>query len=171
MPKTAEKKMPRSDAPASKTDLCACPKCGYKGPCALMDELEEGRKYIAAFEQWKVDYFGATAMRERSDGKTILKFQLFMPVAASWNGKWTGEGRYYARTREVSKEKTEQLQDSYSYSWSDGWRARVEITQTDSGGAAEVEEKSVGFSGYDWMIDAILKFGEILDTKERERGP
>jgi|SRR5208337_1593526 len=96
----------------------------------------------------------------------ILAFKLTMPGVASWNGKWSGEGRLYARTRTVGKKKGEEVLSGsdkkfFGYRWSDGWFASVQVEQIDSDEKRKLTKNSVGFAGYDWMIDSILTYGKI----------
>jgi hypothetical protein len=97
----------------------------------------------------------------------ILAFKLTMPGSPSWNGKWSGEGRLYARTRTVTKKKGEEVlggsdKKFFGYRWSDGWFASVEVEQVNSNEKRKLTKDSVGFASYDWMIDSILTHGKIL---------
>ena len=94
-------------------------------------------------------------------------FILTMPNAASWNGKWSGEGRLYAKVRYGYETKTVKDGD-YDYRWDDGWCANVEVKTVTSREAAKISKHSVGFYGYDWMIESIIKHGKILSRKEQE---
>lgn len=86
-----------------------------------------------------------------------------MPSAGSWNGKWSGNGRVYAKIRKLDKKKEVVLDGtSYSYRWDDGWCARVDVCKVDAKEANKIRRKSVGFYGYDWMIDSIIKHGKII---------
>ena len=51
---------------------------------------------------------------------------------------------------------------SYSYDFGDGWGASVSVREVTASEAARIERKPVGFCGYDWMIDSIIRDGEIL---------
>lgn len=101
----------------------------------------------------------------------LYSFKLSMPGKASWNGRWSGEGRPYVRVRNIDKKtaKNARLQDtgvtSYDYRWDDGWCACISAERIDSKTAARLRKMSVGFYGYDWMIDSILMRGYIA-TKE-----
>ena len=95
-----------------------------------------------------------------------LQFTLSMPGKGSWNGKWSGEGNLYAKVRKFSSSKKNQAnpflkEDTYSFSWPDGWRASVNVKEIDSATARKVNKASRGFCGYDWMIDSILSKGYI----------
>jgi hypothetical protein len=86
-----------------------------------------------------------------------------MPNVGSWNGKWTGESNFYARTRsfrgaENLLKAAEILKIRYfHYNFGDGWSAGVTVKQINSAEAAKVNKKTRGFYGYDWMIDSIIE--------------
>lgn len=90
----------------------------------------------------------------------IIAFTLSMPSAPSWNGRWSGDGDLYVIIRSVRKPDPKVL-GSHSYRWSDGWCARVEARQVDSREAHKLRRKSKGFCGYNWMVESILRFGQI----------
>ena len=95
-----------------------------------------------------------------------LVFTLSMPNVNTWNGRWSGEGKKYAKYRHFTKADFEKVRDvagkSYSYRWEDGWRAMVSVEHFHTSKEAQREVKgSDGFLGYDWMIDSILEHGEI----------
>src|SRR6478736_5138864 len=106
----------------------------------------------------------------------ILSFQLTMPNVGSWNGKWSGEGRKYYKVRKVSasymkkqewfKELLEKGRDSWYHSWNDGWGANVIVEIIDSNTARKRRKESVGFAGYEWMIDNIIYYGSTEKEKE-----
>lgn len=97
----------------------------------------------------------------------ILCFELSMPSCPSWNGKWSGEGRLYAITRKFSGVKggahAQRILDAapYHYHWDDGWGAMVRVREVDAKEAAQARKKSVGFAGYDWMVESIIDHGAI----------
>jgi len=105
-----------------------------------------------------------------SNNLNYVGFYLSMPNNNSWDGKWSGEGRLYAKRRKLTKtlkDKIEQLldgQDSqgFYFGWSDGWGANVEVKLINGKEARKISTKSKGFCGYDWMIDSILKHGKII---------
>ena len=102
----------------------------------------------------------------------ILAFTLSMPGAASWDGKWSGEGTLYCITRSFSGSKggvqAAEILDSapYSYGWSDGWRASIAVSAVDSRLASKLRKKSRGFCGYDWMVNTIISHGRPLARHE-----
>ncbi len=92
----------------------------------------------------------------------ILAFTLSMPGVNSWNGKWSGEGRLYAkvinfgRTKKAIAKASEILDIGYfRYNFGDGWSAGVKVTEVDAKEAAKIRRNSKGFYGYDWMIESI----------------
>ena len=102
---------------------------------------------------------------------TILCFQLSMPNNNSWNGKWTGDGVFYAKTRTVSeREKANKIAEKgyYSHSFGDGWRAVVHVRKITAAERKKIDKNTRGFCGYEWMIDSIIKWGEIY-AEEPER--
>lgn len=94
-----------------------------------------------------------------------VEFKLTMPGRASWDGKWSGEGKNYTLTRELDHEIAAKLDDrSWSYAWSDGWHAEVSARIV---GKDSEQKPSHGFHGYDWMIGSILHHDEIYADHER----
>lgn len=88
-----------------------------------------------------------------------------MPGVASWNGRWSGEGRNYSIVRSLSAAEAAKLDGKHwSYRWSDGWCALVSAKIV----VGKVK-KSDGFYGYDWMVDSILRDGVILADHERNK--
>jgi hypothetical protein len=104
-----------------------------------------------------------------------LVFSLSMPGCPSWNGRWSGEGRLYAIVKSFSSKKgvlhAEEIlkQKFFSYGWSDGWRACVEVSICDTSKARQIRKRSAGFCGYDWMVNSILCRGYIKADHEPER--
>lgn len=98
----------------------------------------------------------------------LVSFELSMPNNNSWNGKWSGEGRCYARVRNLTKKQAQRvlLKDSYYYSFGDGWGACVAVKQVDANESRKIRKKSQGFCGYDWMIDEIQNDGKITGRWE-----
>lgn len=95
-----------------------------------------------------------------------VSFELSMPGNNAWNGKWTGEGKLYARvvnvgTSKAAREKYEKLIGHHSYSFGDGWRAAITVRECTSTAARKLRKDSLGFCGYDWMIESLRSHGEI----------
>ncbi len=97
-----------------------------------------------------------------------LAFILSMPRKASWNGKWSGEGKCYAIVRKVgrskqAKDKAAKLaaEKSFYYDFGDGWGASVAVREVDDNEARHLRRQTLGFYGYDWMVDSILEKGRI----------
>jgi hypothetical protein len=98
----------------------------------------------------------------------ILCFELSMPGCASWNGRWSGEGRAYLLVKNLGtsqKAKARGLEilqkRTFGYSWPDGWRASISVKEVTSQEARRLRKLSAGFCGYSWMVDSILRVGEI----------
>ena len=103
-----------------------------------------------------------------------LAFTLTMPGVASWNGRWSGDGRLYVAVRsfgnsQKTRAKLQPIIDkgSYSYGWSDGWRAAVTVREVEAREGTRLQKVSNGFCGYEWMIDSILAYGRILADHEK----
>lgn len=98
-----------------------------------------------------------------------LVFELSMPGVGSWNGKWTGSDNYYAVVRDLGRGKAGEEKaaalagQSFGYNFGDGWFARVKVRRLATAPEVRsIRKRSCGFCGYDWMIDSILKHGEIV---------
>lgn len=102
----------------------------------------------------------------------ILAFTLSMPNCASWNGRWSGEGRKYVIVKTFrgrkSIEKALKILETryYHYSWSDGWGAGITVSEVDSAQASKLRRESQGFSGYDWMVRTICDYGQPMADHE-----
>ena len=102
----------------------------------------------------------------------ILCFTLSMLKNNSWNGKWTGEENFFARTKRISENRKRKLEilgidfnkkDEYYfiYDFQDGWIAKVTVKIVSNKEEKNINKKSRGFCMYDWMIDNILNNGKI----------
>jgi hypothetical protein len=111
-----------------------------------------------------------------------VSFQLTMPNVGSWNGRWTGASKQYFVIRKYLKNvsyrdgiKSGRILEllggedraGWYYNFGDGWGASVTMEIVDAKEANKRRKASSGFCGYEWMIDSILKHGEIL-SKEPE---
>lgn len=92
----------------------------------------------------------------------MVVFTLSMPNRGSWNGRWSGEDRVYARIFHNNDVPKDIIGKDFYYNWDDGWCACVSVTKVDSKEAAKIRKKSAGFCGYDWMIRSIIKNREII---------
>lgn len=94
-----------------------------------------------------------------------LKFTLSMPNRNTWNGKWSGDGNEYYVIKSFRKKSlmVEKILEnsSYSYNFGDGWRASISVEKIDSLLANKLKRKKHGFCGYEWMVESIIKNGEI----------
>ena len=96
----------------------------------------------------------------------LICFELSMPGCNSWDGKWSGEGGYYALVENIPNKKAEEILKTagYRYNFGDGWSAYVSVRQVDSREAAKIRRKSRGFCGYDWMVKSICKNLKIIPS-------
>ena len=92
----------------------------------------------------------------------MIVFTLKMPHRGSWNGRWSGESKIYARVRSNNTVPKDVVGQDFYYNWNDGLCAFVSVTKVDSKEAAKIRNKSSGFCGYDWMIESIIKNGKII---------
>lgn len=102
----------------------------------------------------------------------LISFKLSMPNNNSWNGKWSGDGIFYAIVRSVrDKQKANEIlkKGYFHYNFGDGWSAGITANLVDSSKAAKIRRKSKGFCGYDWMVDSILIDGTIITRTERSK--
>jgi hypothetical protein len=95
-----------------------------------------------------------------------LIFTLSMPGVNSWNGKWSGSDNFYLVHRKFQNRSRPDLesilsQKSFRHSFGDGWVAQVDVTETSEAEAKKLAKKSSGFCGYEWMIDSIIRNGDI----------
>jgi hypothetical protein len=91
-----------------------------------------------------------------------------MPRNNAWNGKWTGDTKFYAKVfsfgrSKSSKEKAERIlkEEYFTYNFGDGWVARIDVFEVDNKEKIKIRKKSNGFCGYNWMIDSIIDNGDI----------
>ncbi len=96
----------------------------------------------------------------------MVVFELSMPGKGSWNGKWSQEEKLFVRTRKEREVPKEYWDKSFYHRWDDGWEACVTLTRMSAAEARKLEKKSNGFCGYDWMIESIIRFGEIKYRRE-----
>ncbi len=121
-----------------------------------------------------------------------LSFQLTMPNVGSWNGKWTGADRKYYVVKTLNNGTADKIMEgaksyplyegtfvrkqvgetplrkTYHYDFGDGWTAGVTVEFIDSKEGSKRRKQSCGFAGYDWMIDSIIRFDEILNERQRK---
>jgi hypothetical protein len=114
-----------------------------------------------------------------------LSFELTMPNIGSWNGKWSGSGKKYHIIKKIDNKTADKIMEgsqthpiyegfltkkyvgetpptkSYYYNFGDGWGANINVELIDSKEGNKRKKKSLGFSGYDWMVDSIINFNEI----------
>ena len=98
---------------------------------------------------------------------TLIAFELTMPKVSSWNNKWSdADNSHYIFRYCNKKTKDELLQGeshrNFSYDFGDGWVANVEMFPINLDDRVAIEVVNKGFNGYDWMVDSILKNGNIV---------
>ena len=96
----------------------------------------------------------------------MIVFELTMPHAGSWNGKWSQEGRLFVLTKPERAVPKDLWGRSFFYRWDDGWEACVSLTRMPANEARKLEKKSDGFCRYGWMVDSIIKNGKIAYEKD-----
>jgi hypothetical protein len=97
----------------------------------------------------------------------MMQYTLTMPNVGSWDGKWSGQERLYARIRYYTPTKIKEILGdkptlSWFYNFGDGWSAQVTAQIVAAKEAAKIRRTSVGFCNYEWMIDSIEKHGKII---------
>ena len=98
-----------------------------------------------------------------------LCFELSMPNNNAWNGKWTGDEKCYAiivNTKQKERAREVLNKGYFRYNFGDGWVAGISVREVDAKEATRMKRKSVGFCGYNWMVDSIM---ECLEIKWKER--
>ena len=102
-----------------------------------------------------------------------IAYTLSMPRNNSWNGKWSGEDRVYAIVRTIRNTQKAQSKareiiaaGPYFYSWSDGWGAQINVREVTPVEARKLRKQSVGFAGYDWMVNTIESYGKPMADHE-----
>ena len=103
----------------------------------------------------------------------MLLFELSMPNVGSWNNRWSGERDYYAVSRrdyDVDKKLLPEIIDkSFFYNFGDGWTACVKVSKITHAESKKILKNSKGFCGYEWMVNSICKYGEIIDPETRKK--
>ena len=88
-----------------------------------------------------------------------------MPVAQSWDGKWSGEGRKYVLVRPRGGSGLQC--GRYEYRFDDGWVAAVSVREVNAAVGRKLRKQSEGFCGYDWMVRSLLEKGRIESGSPR----
>lgn len=100
----------------------------------------------------------------------MIVFELTMPNVGSWNGHWSGENdkhiivkdERYLRPKQKENLPKILEQENFWYRWDDGWTACISVSKMFAKDANKLKKQSRGFYGYDWMVESILKNGEII---------
>jgi len=103
--------------------------------------------------------------------KRHVCFELTMPNRGSWNGRWGGEDRKHYIIKSFSEKAFEKLQANliglWFYRWDDGWCAGIEGTEISGTESGRRKRMKTGFCGYDWMVNSIITYGNIMTDRER----
>lgn len=96
----------------------------------------------------------------------VTAFVLTMPRAGSWNGKWSQEDKIHIIKRDIPANVRKDLiaRSPFCHRWDDGWVAQIDVVPVSS--VQKQIDKSVGFAGYTWMVDSLIKFGEIYYPRD-----
>ena len=97
----------------------------------------------------------------------MIVFELTMPGVGSWNRKWSGEDMRWIEVRNERGVPKDIVGKDFYYNWSDGWTACVSTSKVSAREAEKLRKLSSGFCGYDWMIDSIIRLGEIKPMCEK----
>lgn len=97
----------------------------------------------------------------------MIVFKLTMSGVGSWNGRWSGEGKFYAKAMYETSVPRNLWGKSFFYRWDDGYEACVDILKMPFKEARKMERKSNGLFRYDWMIRSIIKKGYIDISEAR----
>jgi len=97
-----------------------------------------------------------------------LVFELSFPSFNTWNGKTIFNDHYHAALRPIRRgidamQKASQIVSfgPYRYDFGDGWVASLSARIVDAREARSIRARSIGFMGYEWMIESILSSGRI----------
>lgn len=103
-----------------------------------------------------------------------IAYILTMPNVGSWNGKFTGEGKFYCTVKSYMADsnipqKVLSMKYGFRYDFGDGWSANIKAEQIKGNQKAKYRRESKGFYGYEWMITEIEEFGRIKTRAERDQ--
>lgn len=94
---------------------------------------------------------------------------------SGWNGRCSGDDNTHcivkmfrnskANDARIEKWLTDRF---YYYSFGDGWGAQVDIKRVDAAEARHYRKlaQKNGFCGYDWMVDSIIAYDDILNSEQ-----
>lgn len=99
----------------------------------------------------------------------MIIFRLTMVKVPTWDGTWSGADKVFVRRRLDSVVPASVVGRVFIYEWDDGWSVRISVEKVSAVEAIGIAKQSKGFCGYDWMIDSIIKYGEILDERGRAK--
>lgn len=101
----------------------------------------------------------------------IFAFKLTMPNVGSWNGRWSREKDLHVKFVRMTKDRLAETgleEGNYGYNFGDGWFANVQVFKVSGEERRELNKRSKGFAGYDWMIDSIIEHGRIITDDEED---
>lgn len=103
-----------------------------------------------------------------------IAYILTMPNIGSWNGQFSGSGKFYCTVKSYPIEsdipkKVLSMGYGYHYDFGDGWSANVKAEKIKGNQKAKYKKASQGFYGYEWMIKEIETFGRIKTLTERQQ--
>ena len=98
----------------------------------------------------------------------MIVFELTFPNRGSWDGKWSGEKDRHIIVKKDFQVPKDRVGKSYYYDFGDGWGASISVRKMNGNDSKyrQLKKKNVGFCGYDWMIDSIIVYDEIVYKKE-----
>ena len=96
----------------------------------------------------------------------MIVLELTFPNRGSWNNKWSGDGEIHCRLIPNRKVPNNVIDNDYYYTWDDGWTACVSVRKVNSNESRKINKNNKGFCGYDWMVNSIIDYGEILTQKQ-----
>ena len=97
----------------------------------------------------------------------MIIFELTFPNRGSWNGKWSGEKDTHIIVKKDSQVLKDRIGKSYYYDFGDGWGANISVRKMNGNDKEyrQLKKRNVGFCGYDWMVDSIIVYDEIVYKK------
>ena len=98
----------------------------------------------------------------------MIVFELTFPHRGSWNGKWSGEKDTHIIVKKDSQVLKDRIGKSYYYDFGDGWVANISVRKMNGNDKEyrQLKKRNAGFCGYNWMVDSIIVYDEIVYKKE-----
>ena len=97
----------------------------------------------------------------------MIVFELTFPNRGSWNNKWSGENNKHIIVKKDSQVSKDRIGKSYYYDFGDGWGASISVRKINGNESEyrQLKKRNAGFCGYDWMVDSIIVYDEIVYKK------